>query len=96
VTNPRKFYFSRRLRRERHEAEDCFENACALVEKRSAIDAEYFRDLLNGQVAASNLSLQQTIRRLTALALVIGVLAVIISLFPEEVRESIWRFVFGK
>jgi hypothetical protein len=95
VTNPYKFYFSKRFRIERQAVEEDFENVCSGVEKRSSLDAEYLRDLLNGQVAASNLALQQTIRRLTAVALIIGVLALIISFIPDKVRADLWRLLFG-
>jgi hypothetical protein len=95
VTNPYRFRYSRTLRRERHAAREEYQDIHSSVEKWSPVVSEYLRDLINGRVAASNLSLQRSIQGLTVLAVAIAVIAVLVSFIPDTARASVWTFFFG-
>jgi len=95
LAHPLKFRRSIRLRNERLAAEEEYKHARENADKWSGLVSDYLRDLLNARVAASNLSLQVTIQRLTVIALILGLVAIAVGLIPDTARAAMWKFFFG-
>jgi hypothetical protein len=71
---------------------DSLSEAKEELEVRQILTSQFLRDRLTAEVAASNLRIQKTLRRLTFLAVGVGLLAAFLGTMPEESKVAIWSW----
>lgn len=60
------------------------------IEMHNMIVADLVRDIFSAMVASSNKSIQSSIKRLTIIAVIIGIVTVFFSIFSDLTKESIF------
>jgi hypothetical protein len=63
------------------------------AEARDRLIAEYLRDRVNAAVADSNLSIQRMVIRLTIIAVVLAILAILEGVLPDTLRSQLFSWV---